>query len=102
VVAVYTISNWGLPLLSAFFFTLALSIKAQGALYFIPAFLVVVQYRYGTIQTLGSLAVIILWQYYVAYHILAEVTGTTLLQDYLDMSKLLGGDGYGQPGWGAS
>lgn len=52
----FTLANK--PLLATFFFTLGLSVKA-GVLLLLPAFLGQMQYNYGTVNLLKSIALII-------------------------------------------
>jgi Gpi18-like mannosyltransferase len=52
----FTLANK--PLLATFFFTLGLSVKA-GVLLLLPAFLGQMQYNYGTVNLLKSIAIII-------------------------------------------
>ena len=100
--AIYAISVLGLPLTAAFLFSVAMSIRADGTLLYIPAFLTVVFSRYGPIHVTACLALIIAFQYHIALPFILEGSGESNLSDYLDMSKLLGGDGFGRTGWGAS
>lgn len=101
IVAVYCLSVLGLPLVSAFFFTVSMSIKA-GTMLYMPAVLGVIQYRFGMLYLVAAVAIIVLWQAYVAYPFLKVSGGETELIDYIHMSKLFGGNGKGEPGWGAS
>lgn len=57
--AIYLISVWGLPLISSFVFAVAMSIRADGTLLYMPAFLTVVWNRYGPVHVLASLAILI-------------------------------------------
>lgn len=99
-VGVYLLSVKGWPLLSAFFFSLSMSIKA-GTMLYMPAMLGIIQYRFGILYLVGSVITLVLPQVYLAWPFLSLGTGQTSLQDYINMSKLLGGNGKGEPGWGA-
>ena len=63
--AVYSISCINSCILAALFFTFAISMKAS-ALFYIPAFLGTVQYRFGIKWLIFSIIVIISWQIFVA------------------------------------
>jgi len=47
-----------------------------------------------------SIFIILNWQYIMAKPFIVD--GETSFVDYINMSKLLGGNGSGKPGWGAS
>ena len=98
IMGIYAISCLGRPLLAAVFFTFSMSIKA-GTILYMPAFLGVVQYRFGIGYLIISIIIILNWQYIVAKPYIVD--GETTLIDYINMSKLLGGNGKGEPGWGA-
>lgn len=58
--AVYLYAVQKLPLLSAFFMTMALSLKAS-VIFYLPTFLGLMQYHYGIVYLIASLLVIISW-----------------------------------------
>lgn len=99
-VGVYLLSVRGWPLLAAFMFSLSMSVKA-GTMLYMPAVLGVIQYRFGILYLLGSVLIIISLQAYLALPFLKIGGGQTELIDYINMSKLFGGNGSGEPGWGA-
>lgn len=74
------------PILASFVLTWALSIKA-GVLLLLPAFLGQMQYNYGTLTLIKSIAIIISVQVIVA---LPFLMGETSITTYIEKSKLTG------------
>ena len=58
VLAVFFLSNLNSYTFSAFFLSAAISIKAS-AIFYIPAFLGTIQYRYGIIKLIFCIAIIV-------------------------------------------
>lgn len=82
----FTLANK--PMRASFFFTLGLSVKA-GVLLLLPAFLGQMQYNYGTVNLIKSIALILAFQVLVAAPFIAPL-GETSVADYLVKSKLTG------------
>jgi predicted membrane-bound dolichyl-phosphate-mannose-protein mannosyltransferase len=94
VLGIYLLSCHSSPLLSSFSFTVAMSLKA-GAILYLPGLLGTIQYRYGLRRLVAAILIIVGWQVAVAAPFLKQFGGETDVKTYLQMSKLMGGDGRG-------
>lgn len=106
--SVYLLTICKRPFLASLSLTSALSMKAS-AIFYVPTFLGLLQYRHGIITLITCVVIMVTFQVLIAAPFLVIKSKEELIRPskeraltYLRMSKFLGGDGKGGPGWGAA